>query len=164
MDEIPNSLKDILYCEPGRIFCRTKRVLVAVDGSDCSGRAITVAFEVAEMTKAELHILHVVPTPSISQFAFISDSDVDEVIMKYEKGGRLLLEGYKKAGEEYKLDIHLHLEKGLPSERIVAVARDLEIDLIVIGSRGMSGGKRGGMGSSTERVINNTDVPVIVVK
>jgi nucleotide-binding universal stress UspA family protein len=76
----------------------------------------------------------------------------------------VLLEGYKGAAEDYKLDVELILEKGSPSERIIAKAKELEVDLVVIGSEGADGQLRSGVGSSAERVVFGSSTPVLVVK
>jgi len=155
-------MNEIYYCAPGHIFCRANKILLAVDGSEGSARAATVAFEVAEMTKSKLYILHVIPTPIVSQVALMSDGDVDEILSKYSKKGEILLEGVKAAANDYKLDIELILDKGSPSDRILAQINELGVDLVVIGSRGATG-RRKGLGSSVERVTENIDIPVLVV-
>jgi nucleotide-binding universal stress UspA family protein len=139
-------------------------VLLAVDGSDGSARAATVAFEVAEMTKSKLYIVHVIPTSIVNQFSLMSDANPDEVLHKYQDKGKKLLEGYKGAAADYNLDVELILEKGAISERIIQQAKEQEVDLIVIGSKGLSGALRSGVGSSAERVVLASENPVLVVK
>ncbi|MFW9919677.1 MAG: universal stress protein [Candidatus Thorarchaeota archaeon] len=158
-----SSMQNILYCEPGRIFCRSKRVLLAVDGSDRAARAASVAFEIAEMTGSKIHIIHVIPTASVQQIALMTDGDIEEIKRKYSENGRRLLEGYKKAAEDYHLEVELILEEGRPANRIVLYANENEIDLVVMGSRGPRTGKRVDMGSETERVVEGTECPVIIV-
>lgn len=152
------------YCAPGHIFCKAQRILLAVDGSEGSARAATVAFEVAHMTKSKLFVIHVIPTPIVHQVALMSDNDADEILLKYAAKGEVLLEGVKKASEPYGLDIELILDRGSPPERIVAQVKKKAVDLIVIGSRGTTGGSRSGLGSSVERVTYSVDVPVLIVK
>jgi len=157
-------MEDIRYCAPGHIFCRANKVMLAVDGSEGSARAAKVAFEVAELTKSKVFILHVINDSVVKQFSLMSESDPQEVLIKYESQGHKLLAGYKGAAEEYKLEVELLLEKGSPSDRIIQVAKEREIDLIVIGSKGMAGSLRGGVGSSAERVVLGSETPVLVVK
>jgi nucleotide-binding universal stress UspA family protein len=156
-------MEKIHYCAPGHIFCRTNKILLAVDGSEESARAATAAFEVAEMTKSKLYILHVIPTPIVKQVALMSDGDVDEILTKYSSKGEMLLEGVKAAAKDYGIDVELILDKGSPSERILAQVNELGVDLVVIGSHGATGGGRTGLGGSVERVAMNIDVPVLVV-
>jgi nucleotide-binding universal stress UspA family protein len=157
-------MEDIRYCAPGHIFCSANKVMLAVDGSEGSSRAATVAFEVAEMTKSKLFIIHVIPTSVVKQFSLMSDANPDEVLVKYEAKGKKLLDGYKGAAEDYKLEVELILEKGSPSERIIFQAKELEVDLVVIGSEGADSQLRSGVGSSAERVILGSSSPVLVVK
>ena len=157
-------MEEIRYCAPGHIFCRANKVMLAVDGSEGSARAATVAFEVAEMTKSKVFIIHVIPTSVVKQFSLMSETDPEEVLVKYETAGNKLLEGYEGAAEDYKLEVELILEKGSPSDRIMLQAKEQEVDLIVIGSQGMAGSLRGGVGSSAERVVLGSEAPVLVVK
>lgn len=155
---------DILYCSPGHIFCSANKIMLAIDGSEGSAKAATVAFEVAEMTKSKLYIIHVIPTPVAKQFSLMSDANLEDVLRKYEEKGESLLNGTKSAADDYKIDIELILEKGFPSERIILKAKELGVDLIVIGSKGAAGSLRSGVGSSAERVVLGSDSPVLVVK
>jgi nucleotide-binding universal stress UspA family protein len=157
-------MEAIRYCAPGHIFCSANKLMLAVDGSTGSARAATVAFEVAEMTNSKLFIIHVIPTSVVKQFSLMSDTNPNEVLQKYEVKGMKLLDGTKSAAEEYNLDIELILEKGSPSERIISKAKELGVDLIVIGSEGIDGVPRSGVGSSAERVVNGSVGPVLVVK
>jgi nucleotide-binding universal stress UspA family protein len=157
-------MENIMYCAPGHIFCRANKVMLAVDGSEGSARAATVAFEVAEMTKSKVFIIHVINDSVVKQFSLMSETDPSEVLVKYETQGKKLLDGYKGAAEDYKLEVELLLENGSISDKIIQVAKQKDVDLIVIGSRGMAGGLRGGVGSSAERVVLGAEAPVLVVK
>ncbi|MHA2378443.1 MAG: universal stress protein [Candidatus Thorarchaeota archaeon] len=157
-------MESITYCLPGRLFCRTKNILLAVDGSEGSARAATVAFEIAEMTKSKLFVVHVVPTPSVRQLSLMTNMNADEVLAKYVDNGWSLLAGYENASKEFKIETELVLEQGLPSERVISAGDQNGVDLIVIGSRGTSGGRRAGMGSFTERIVLRAECPVVVVK
>ncbi len=157
-------MEDIRFCTPGHIFCSANKVMLAIDGSEGSARAATVAFEVAEMTNSKLYIIHVIPTPVAKQFALMSDSNLEDILHRYEEQGKKLLEGTKKSADEYNLDIELILDKGSPSERIIFRAKELGVDLVVIGSKGAAGSTRAGVGSSAERVVIGSETPVLVVK
>jgi nucleotide-binding universal stress UspA family protein len=157
------TMEEIHYCAPGHIFCRANKILLTVDGSEGSAKAANVAFEVAEMTKSKLYILHVIPTPIVKQVALMSDGDADELLAKYSAKGEMLLEGVKAAAKDSGIDVELILDRGSPSDRILAQVKELGVDLVVIGSHGASGGAHTGLGRSVERVTMNIDVPVLVV-
>jgi len=57
----------------------------------------------------------------------------------------------------------LILDEGRPANRIAFHANEKEMDLVVMGSRGPRTGKRVDMGSETERVVEGTECPVIIV-
>ncbi len=139
-------------------------MLVAVDGSAGAARAATVAFEVAEMTESRLTILHVVPTPAIQHFATMANEDAEEVLRRYCERGQQLLEGYRRAAEEYSIEVETVLERGLPSERIVSIAKKAGVDIVVLGSKGATGGNVPRTGSCTQRVIAGVNCTVIVAK
>jgi nucleotide-binding universal stress UspA family protein len=156
-------MAELLYCAPGHIFCRAKKILLAVDGSEGSARAATAAFEITEMTKSKLFIVHVIPTPIVKQVALMTDGNMEEILIKYAAKGEKLLEGVKAAAKEYNLEIELVLDRGSPSERILALTKEKGADLVVLGSRSASGG-RAGIGGSSERVLLDSDVPILLVK
>ncbi len=157
-------MEDILYQEPGRLFWRTRRILLPVDGSKGTARAATVAYELAEITEAKLYILHVINIGMVQQIATMSESDSLDVLTRYMSHGERLLEAYKKAASEYNLDIELLLEQGLPSDRIVHVSREKRIDVVVMGSSGAEAQGRGALGSATERVVRKAPCAVLVIK
>jgi nucleotide-binding universal stress UspA family protein len=159
-----NTMESITYCEPDRIFCRANKILLAGDGSEGAAKAAKVAIEIAEMTNSKLYIVHVVPTPTVKQMALMTSMNEEEVMAKYVTSGETLLKGYKEAALEYDLKVETILEKSIPSEGVISVAKANEVDLIVIGSKGTAGGRRAGMGSNTERIVVNSGCPVIVVK
>lgn len=137
---------------------------MAVDGSAGASKATSVAFEIAEMTKSKLYIVHVIPSPLVEQFARMTDENIDATIKKYVSKGEALLQGYKNAATDYDIEIELLLEKGLPSVRIVALSKELGADLIVLGYEGGSGAQRTQLGSVTERVVKTAECTVIVAK
>lgn len=157
-------MENLLYCAPGHIFCRTNKVMVTVDGSEGSSRAATVAFEIGEMTKSKVYIIHVIPTPFVKQVALMSDSNEEEILRKYTVKGEQLLQGVKNAANEYGLEVELILDKGSPSERIIALSKQLKVDLVVMGAHGASSGSRSNIGSAAERVMFGIDCPILIVK
>ena len=155
-------MSDILYCEPDRIFCRAKKLLLAVDGSEGSAKATSVAFEIAELTGSKVFIMHVVPTPIVKQYAVMADDDPEVVLTKYDEKGRKLLAGYVNASKDYNVEVESVLEHGLPSERIIKFADANDVDMIILGTT--STGKRPGTGTTSERVVIGSNHSVIIAK
>lgn len=157
-------MEEILYQSPDRLFWRTKRILLPVDGSEATARAATVAFELAEITKGKIFILHVINIGLVQQIATMSDTDSLEVLTRYMANGERLMEGYKNAASEFNLEVELILEQGLPSDKIIDIAFQKKIDVIVMASSGEMGAARGSLGSATERVVRKARCAVLVIK
>jgi len=156
-------MEDPLYHEPGRLLSRTKRVLLPIDGSEGSNRAAIVAYEIAELTKSKLYVVHVINTGVVQQVARMSDKDPEDILRHYKENGEKLLQRYKSGALSYGLEVETILEQGLPSDRITALAASIDVDIIVMGSKGLSGSRKPGLGSSTERVIRRINCAVLVV-
>ncbi|MHA2140538.1 MAG: universal stress protein [Candidatus Thorarchaeota archaeon] len=158
------TMESITYCDPDRIFCRANKVLLGADGSEGAAKATKVAIEIAEMTDSMLYIVYVVPIPTVKQMALMTSMSEEEVLTKYVTNGEALLKGYKKAALEFDLKVETILERSMPSDGLISVAKAKDVDLIVIGSKGTASGRRSGMGSNTERIVVNSACPVMVVK
>lgn len=158
------SMEEIMYHSPDRLFWRTKKILLPVDGSEGSARAATVAYELAEITKGKIFIMHVINTGMVQQIATMSDADSLEVLTRYMANGERLLEGYKNAAAEFELEVELILEQGPPSYKIIEFARKESVDIIVMGSHGVTSVSRLGLGSTTQRVVRKAPCAVLVVK
>ena len=156
-------MEDPLYHEPGRLLSRTKSVMLPIDGSEGSDRAAVVAYEIAELTKSKLYIVHVINTGVVQQVARMSDKDPEDILRHYEENGEKLLQRYKSAALGYELEVETVLDQGLPSDRITALAASIDVDIIVMGSKGLSSSRKPGLGSSTERVIRRINCAVLVV-
>ena len=159
-----SALEDTIYCAPGRIFCKIRKILVGVDGSEGAARAVTVAYEIAELTKSKVYIVYIVPLPNIKHIAVMSDVREEELLQKYEVNGKKILQGYETASGDFDIQVETILDKGLASDMLIGLAEDLEVDLVVLGEHGGTAVMHSEMGSSTERVVLGAHCPVFVVK
>jgi nucleotide-binding universal stress UspA family protein len=143
-----------------------KRIMVAVDGSKTSNRALSEAIKLAKDQRAMLRLVHVVDEMP----AYMSE--VPYSIEDYRKsmrgGGRKVLAAAAakaKAGR-VRFDIKLAVIAGL-SPRIWEVmnkeAKRWHADLIVIGTHGRRGFDRFILGSVAEGVIRLAGTPVLVI-
>ena len=158
------ALEDTIYCEPGRIFCKFKKIMVGVDGSEGAARAVTVAFEIGELTKSKIYIVYIIPLPNIKHISVMSDVSEEELLQKYGVNGKRILQGYEDASRDFDIQVETILDKGLPSDMLIALSEELGVDLVVLGSHGGTTLMKSGMGSSTERVVLGASCPVFVVK
>ncbi len=143
-------------------------ILVAVDLGEDSRAAVVWASEMAEMTRAPMHILHVIHDPPESPG-------------RYERNKSDPLEPIIDAAERMLADFMAELRadqpslkglaaadttlaRGLPAQTIVSEAQEIGASLIVVGCRGKGGLARLVYGSNAQRVTQLSPIPVTVVK
>ncbi|SDM55103.1 Nucleotide-binding universal stress protein, UspA family [Halogranum gelatinilyticum] len=137
-----------------------KHVLVPVDGSPQSSKA--VEFAVGEWPDAELTLLNVInpvdagysPTAGVP-------SGAEEWFEEAKANAERVLAA---ATPTAAATVHTRTEVGRPSQTIVEVAEEGDIDHVVMGSHGRKGVSRILLGSVAEAVIRNSTVPVTVVR
>ncbi len=128
-----------------------RSILMATDLSDRSDRAFLRALTLAEETGAELHLLYVIDEDLPSRvFAEISE------IARKDLAKRL-----SACGKQARASVRI--ESGQPWKVIVQAARDLEADLIVVGTHKNRGVKELFAGTTLERVAKYSDTPVLLV-
>lgn len=134
------------------------KLLCAVDFSDASHTAARAAGRLARALGAELHVVHGAHLPGVSRGTSATPTRLaqDE------------LERRKTMLSEFCASLpspaHPILREGLPDEAILAVADELEPDLLVIGATGDRRSSDWGLGSVAMRVIKSSNVPVLVVR
>ena len=135
-----------------------KKVLVAIDGSDYSRNALPAAIEVAQKFGGELLVLHVSEHDRGRAVAFPTESPAEAT--------RLVADAVKKArdaGLSAKGEL-LDRAAGHVAPAIAATAAAGSIDLIVMGSRGLSDAQGFLLGSVTHRVMQLVDIPVLITR
>jgi nucleotide-binding universal stress UspA family protein len=140
-----------------------KKILVPVDFSTPSENALKVAAELAKKNKAELHVLHVIELAE-SLFGAEQFNVNDEQIIFFMKLANKRFTQFLDKDYLKGLDIKDHVEPGSTALSINTVVEDNSIDLVVMGSNGVSGIEEIVIGSNTEKVVRHSEVPVLVVK
>ena len=143
-----------------------KKILIATDGSEHAKHALNYAVESAVKWGAKLMILTVVPP--ISPLVYSSEfgaSYIPELMDDHRKSHQRILSEAANIVKNKKLDIQVvtRLEEGRPSDVIVDTAKEEDVDLIVMGSRGM-GGITGFLGSTSRHVVEACTKPILIVK
>jgi nucleotide-binding universal stress UspA family protein len=135
-----------------------KKILVAIDGSDYSSNALPTAIEVARKFGSEVLVLHVAEHDRGRTVVFTTESPAEAT--------RLVFDAVKKAkdaGLSAKGQL-LDRAAGHVAPAIATTAAANSIDLIVMGSRGLSDAQGFLVGSVTHRVMRLVDVPVLVAR
>ena len=143
-----------------------KKILVPVDGSEGSWRALNTAVEIGSRFGSELAIVNVIqPYNNAALLAVPLDhATITQGNNELEKIGDKVLEMAQERLESYPGKTEFSLEVGHPSERIIALSKKCKCDAIVIGSRGLSGIAEFFLGSVSSKVSQYASVPVLIVK
>jgi nucleotide-binding universal stress UspA family protein len=142
------------------------KMLLATDGSEGAEMATRAAIELAEGTGSELHVVYVEPFPDFMKKNGAGtpgyDRELYEMIEEEARETlRKLVWRVKVAGGTV---ADSHLRMGAVAEQIVTFAGELEVDLIIVGSRGLPGIRRTLAGSVSESVFRHAHCPVMVVR
>jgi nucleotide-binding universal stress UspA family protein len=139
---------------------KIERVLIPVDGSDSSKNAAKYAAHLVNARNPKLYLLNVWEPVNMT-----IGGDMAEKLREEEQAKAMaLLEEYKKLLEPCGLDVELIERSGRPDYVILNVQDELDCDLIVIGSRGLSVLENMIMGSVVTRVLEGATCPVLVTR
>ena len=140
-----------------------RKILVPVDFSGHSQRALEDAIALAKTWGAALHMLHCyqIRPEAIDLYGIAVPETLDHDIR--QAALRKLGEWRDKARAEG-LEVEEHITPRLPAEEIPALARKLGVDLIAMGTRGLSGIRHVVLGSVAERTLREAPCPVWVVR
>ncbi|AOW21482.1 universal stress protein [Urechidicola croceus] len=142
-----------------------KKILVPIDFSKQAEFAAQVAAKIAEQTNSELHLLHMLelPTDIIDPSNFGNQSNSPSTLL-YMKRAQ---EKFEKLTKRYFLR-NVKIVKSVffhdTFDGIIKESKKQNVDLIVMGSQGVSGFDEILVGSNTEKVVRHSDVPVMVIK
>ena len=145
-----------------------KKMVVPVDGSETSWRALRQAVELGvKFAGSEIIVLTVIQPYNNAAFLAVpldhnvisqSNADMERI------GNEVLKQAREIVGPNYPGKVSFEMEVGHPSERILAVTKESGADAIIIGSRGLSGIAEFFLGSVSSKISQYANVPVLIVK
>ena len=141
-----------------------QRILVPVDFSALSKKALRYAVKLSQVFNAEISLFHVIE-PDLPPF-FDGTTMAPPTI---SNGGSVSRTNRMKswigsARNAGATRIASIIRNGLPAQQIVEAARNMDVDLIVIATHGYTGWKHLAIGSTAERVVRAAPCPVLVVR
>ena len=136
-----------------------KNIVLAVDGSEYSHRAVEYAKSLAECYEANLWLIHVFPHTS----DLLGVEDFDRLYEKRKCTGQAVLDDTEKTLRSTTFKVHQVLIEGSEAEAILKEAEEHQADLIVMGTRGYGAVKGLLLGSVSRKVIHLSTCPVMVV-
>jgi glycine betaine transporter len=148
--------------DPASSAGRPKRILVPVDFSATSLRALKYALKLAEQFDATICLLHV-----IEKASFVNDLENVALAVPDEKLASIAkkhLVSLSRNVVKSPVPMFPHTRIGKPFVEIVTLAQTQNIDLIVLATHGYTGLKHALLGSTAERVVRHAHCPVLVVR
>lgn len=146
-----------------------KTILVPIDFSEQSKYALNFAAQLAEKGKLQIQAIHIIEGPQNHTFNTMGDGIANEsedyfflkqLLEKTKENMRNLVESKAYAG----INIIGSVEIGNPYQSISKAIADHQADLVVMGSKGVSGIDEVLIGSNTEKVVRHAKCPVITIK
>jgi nucleotide-binding universal stress UspA family protein len=145
-----------------------KRLLVPIDGSAHSMKAVEMAIELARTYDSDLTFLHVTTKLNLPDQLrdYIKGEQLagHDLLAIDEATKRIIADISVRAEAEGVKKVHTIFREGKPARTIVAYARSAEIDAIVMGSRGLSELEVALLGSVSHKVASLADCTVMIVK
>jgi len=152
-----------------------KKILVAVDGSDNSKKALTYAVELAEKLDGKITLIHVSSTvapmiPPADTFSAptlpppASTAILTKISEEAKRKGEQILDEGEQVVKERGIGVEKILREGDAVRQIVTLAQEGKFDLIVLGHRGVSRLEELFLGAVSEGVSHKAPCPVLIVK
>lgn len=138
------------------------KILVPVDGSENSNKAINYAIDIAKKYSGTIHLIHVVRSAATLTVA-PAEVFLDITQQLIESGKGILKESQAKI-KESGIEVSTEILQGHPGSQIVQFAEKIEADIIIMGSRGLGMVARFVLGSTSDYVSDNAKCPVLIVK
>jgi len=140
-----------------------KTILVPVDFSTVSRYVLAEAARLARLTKARLVLLHVVQPPAVVTDLAPLVGEALQMTDELEHIGRRHLHRLQKSPTLRGLKVDSVCEQGFPVAQVLAQAKRLKADVIVLGSHGHGAVYNLVVGSTTNGVLKHAPCPVLVV-
>jgi nucleotide-binding universal stress UspA family protein len=140
-----------------------QKIVVPIDFSEHSARALEMAIDIAKQFRGSIHLVHSYPINPIllSPYGVSIPPDLERGFRESTDAQlREWAERVRKAGVE----VEIFTSADAASEAIVRHADEIHADLIVMGTRGLTGLKHVVLGSVAERTLRHAPCPVLTLK
>ena len=138
-----------------------KKILVPTDGSEFAPKAEKHALFLAKTTGVDIYALSVTENNFVNGLPL--DDEVYQLNQLLKQRSEDNIKEFEEMDETSGIKFHGIIREGSPAKTILEVAKEEDIDLIVIGSSGKSGFDRFIMGSVAEKVVNAAKCAVLVI-
>jgi nucleotide-binding universal stress UspA family protein len=138
------------------------KLLVPVDGSENSLRALEESIFLSKKLDAQITALHVMekaPTVYIHP-----QKELEELLKNYRKESERILEKCQQIGKNNRIELNMAVSEGDVASKIIQYAEKGRFDMVVMGHRGSGKFKEMVLGSVSEKVLHRTKCSVLIVR
>ena len=139
------------------------KILVPVDGSEAALAAYRLALSTARAFAAEGIVLYVVDVSALDEIVRLSGRERPRLMHEMEESGMKLLLSLSQEAKQQGVAAQVAIQTGMPDEVIMDEAIRQQAGLIVMGKIGRKRHRRSLLGSVTERILEASHLPVLVV-
>lgn len=151
-----------------------KKIMIATDGSICSGLATDKGIEFARLSGGTVYAVYVVPkaylfsmdknySNSIDMNPYW-DSMSENMYESLKIDGEYAVNKIKEMGERVRVNVETILLEGNPSDELIRYAEEEKMDIVIMGTLGKTGLDRFLLGSVAGNLVRHSKVPVMVVR
>jgi nucleotide-binding universal stress UspA family protein len=144
---------------------RYKKIIVPIDGSGWSERAIPHAVDIAHKYNSELVLLHVFKPPAAEYLGEIALAGQDEQLMQLREEMKQHLMALRSKLRSENIEVRVQwIEGSGVAEIIIDYLKEEKADLVVMSSHGRTGISRMLFGSVANQVMEAVHIPVLIVR
>lgn len=141
-----------------------KKILFATDFSESSDHAFSCALSVARSFRARLLVLHVINELVDLRGFYVPHISFDKLEEEMEVGARKMMDKFMETRLADYPDVKSFVKPGIPYDEILKLAAEEGADLIVMGTHGRTGLDHVLFGSTAEKVVRKSPVPVMTIR
>jgi nucleotide-binding universal stress UspA family protein len=138
------------------------KLLVPMDGSDNSFRALNHAIFLSQKITAQITALHVMEYLPVVYIE--SQQTLDAIFSKHLQESNNILNKSRQVGDKKSVRVETELRKGDASSNIIEYSKKENFDTIIMGRRGMGKLRELVLGSTSTKVLSHSDCTVVIVK
>jgi len=140
------------------------RILVAIDFSDSSDKAFNTALFMAKKFSARLVLVHVINEPIDLRGFYVPHISFDKLEEEIRAGAEKMMEHFCRTHFKGFDNYEYMIVAGIPHQEILNAAQEKLADMIVLGTHGRAGLDHVLFGSTAEKVVRKSNLPVLTVR
>ena len=140
-----------------------KRIMVPIETKQKSENAMELAYNLADIHKSEIVLFNVINPKTLKITEELSELEIEDQRKELEEDRYKMLYSMKRTAPHDRMKVFIDIANGEPSSMICEAARKNKIDIIIMPKTGKIGPRRVLVGDISVRVVECTNIPVMLV-